>query len=308
MESSDPDKASWLVDDILGAAENYFEHHAQSDKHRNTIAMGYSGGFIPLTEALVRTPPSQTESPYNVKTLVALGAATINVEQGLKDLLVKLVEAGDIIYHKKWTDLLTIQNVLQGLRMNLWELGMNTKDFIIEDVLGFLAQGLNKEAYDSYESKITGLTNFIDNTFHGNVLGNLTSSKANTIINVWGSEDLLSKLKVNGTAIGGYRNDIGGFTQADRNHTLINIEIMGATHNDYMYEDTNNPIAALWTAFVDPKQMEWKRTVESFVARLMINGQDADSVKQFLRTEALFGRAREEGDRWVITLTDWDKR
>lgn len=310
VESSDPDKAAWLVQEIRETVEKFFDTKGKSHKDRPTVAMGYSGGFIPLVESLVRTPLDQTHSEYNVKTLVALGAATINVGAAVKDFLVKLVEAGDILYHKKWTDIVTVDNILRGLRMNMIELGIQTKDFIFDDVLGFLSQGLNKEAYDAYESKVKTLTNIVDQSFKNPALVSLTTSKATTILNVWGSEDMLSTIKINGTAIGGYRDNVGGFTQNDRNHTLINIEIMGAEHNDYMYEDESNPLTALWTAFTDPKQRDWKRTVGDFVSRLMINAQDADSVRAFMTREFDAKRARfdEATKRWIVTLPGWESR
>ena len=48
-------------------------------------------------------------------------------------------------------------------------------------------------------------------------------------MNGYGTQDILTQLSVGDQTIGGYRDSIGQYTLTDRNHQLINIEIVGAS-------------------------------------------------------------------------------
>lgn len=116
------------------------------------------------------------------------------------------------------------------------------------------------------------------------------------IVNVYGTEDVLTELKIGGTAIGGYRDEIAGYTTAAGN--LINIEIVGAEHDDYMRRDFSLFEPGTWLE----SDRAWNVTVSDFVARLIsASDEDAASLQNYL-FELGAPLAVPEGNKWVINL------
>lgn len=303
-EAADPYAASALVEEIQAAMKAYFELYGYNHQYRDIIGVGYSGGFIPLIETLAHPG-------YFAKTLIALGAATIRPEAALQDLLVKIMEAADYLSNPSNVATSVIVAALENLDLALVGLlGVGVGKGLIEQIAEFIAQETPKEAYNQYMSRLGELGDLIDSAFDGSTLDNLTVSSPNTqmIVNVYGTKDILSELKVNGVSIGGYRDEIGGFAPTDRDHALVNIEIVGASHFDYTRREV--PGANI-TDLVEYSlaDKEWNKEVSIFVAKLISNSQSQDQLERFLVAQKITGVAFQDSatNKWTIYLPGWDK-
>ena len=110
----------------------------------------------------------------------------------------------------------------------------------------------------------------------------VTSTGAQFMVNLWGTEDVMVDY-----GVAGYRDELGGYT-ADpfSSRQLFNIEIIGATHYDYMRREDAD---------------EWNLTASSFVTDLMIASKDKDTLEIFLTTssEIQYDPVRKV---WVVDL------
>ena len=111
------------------------------------------------------------------------------------------------------------------------------------------------------------------------------------MLNVWGSNDVLSEW-----AVGGYREELGGYTVdgtlmpdgsiADQ---LINVKILGADHFNYM-RDSSVPNTA------------WNLTESEFVAKLLIAAKNKDDLLAYLTTRPFGVVSVDENNTFVINL------
>ena len=148
------------------------------------------------------------------------------------------------------------------------------------------------------------------------------------IVNVYGTRDIVANAALaNGQKIGGERSEMAGFTLggvvgADGKITnqLINIEIVGADHYDYMpmsqLENMTTrllsgfgaiaglPGAFIMTALATTQEIAWNKLVSDFCADLILNSQDPNKLNAFLEDAKNRQLAHKEGDKWVVTLPD----
>ncbi len=309
-EVSNPARQSLLVGDIRRAVEGFFSVNPAT-RQRDIIGVGYSGGFVPLTEAVARVPYSANPlAGYNTKSLVAIGAALVRPDQIFNDILLKLLQAADYLQNPGQVALGVLETTLNDLDQVLLTtpgVGVGITQAVIRRVIAFVAQGSPEQAYQEYQQRLNAisgaLSNLFPSAFQGFALDDLTGSSTQTIVNLYGTRDILANFAVNGHAIGGYRDDIAGFTQTNRDHQLVNIEIVGATHFDYMRRETT--FTSSIVNFFNPSVAEWNRTVSAFVADVVANSRDTASITRFLRNPSpdLVGvQVVEELDRWVVYL------
>lgn len=123
---------------------------------------------------------------------------------------------------------------------------------------------------------------FVSN--RSSVIPSLTNSSVKQIVNIWGTEDVLADLGVSG-----YRPNIGGFTPTDNNHRLINIEIVGADHFDYMRRSDADA---------------WNLTVSDFVAKLLVASKTEEGMRNFLDGQSLgiITRDFSRNGTYIVTL------
>ena len=84
-------------------------------------------------------------------------------------------------------------------------------------------------------------------------------------------------------------------------HQLVNIEIVGASHFDYMRRDDtlSNMINA-----ASPQDEAWNRAVANFVTDVTLNSESYAKLSLFLESPPpqYQGMIVREGDKWVIRL------
>jgi hypothetical protein len=179
----------------------YFDNN-RSALTRPVVAMGYSGGFMPLVEALA----NPVYNIYNVKTLVGLGAPTAYWKKDTLETLTMLIG----YLTNQSIDLL--QHALKSI------LGFEIAESTAIDAIQQYYQGkvvpIIKEAFQKTAQQMDP-----ENTNFPFKLG----PKTELIVNVWGSEDPFYK----DFGVAGPRNNFLG-------KTTYNIEIKGANHFDYI--------------------------------------------------------------------------
>lgn len=114
--------------------------------------------------------------------------------------------------------------------------------------------------------------------------------------------------------MGGYRDEIGGFVVGDEFKPLINIEIVGATHFDYMRAD--NPSSTLLDAAAQFKYLTldkpWNESVSAFAADIIAHASSYDELVTYLQRADVQAKHQatigDEGDRWVVYLPGWELR
>ena len=242
---------------------HYLAHLA--DFSRPVVAMGYSGGFIPLVETIA-------SSGFNVKSLVALGAATFSFNKDIANAIVSLISfAEDWILDK-------IQEPLRPLLEPVFNMLGIIGEHISETLDAILSKDINRVGILLSE-KITELTQNVPSN-----LANLSGKGVNQIANVWGTKDILLQ-----TGIGGKRINLCGVT-------TLNIEIVGAEHGDYMRRGNENPL--------DPED-GWNRTVAGFVTDLIRASNAGDGLNQFLASNQYVNHDLAR-DVFVVHLPDWE--
>ena len=136
-------------------------------------------------------------------------------------------------------------------------------------------------------SQAKHVSEFIQRRVNVAVLPDLSNTNVQQIVNVWGTKDILYQ-----TGIGGKRDALCGLTGS----SLINIEIIGATHFDYMLRgatDSNRPDA-------------WNGTVSDFTTNLIRNSDTLEHLNSFLTGDpAHFFKNDTRGGVWEIKLDGW---
>ncbi|MFA5144001.1 MAG: hypothetical protein WC522_07560 [Candidatus Omnitrophota bacterium] len=216
----------------------YFVAHP-SEWNRPIVAMGYSGGLMPLVEAM-------SSSVYNVKTLVGLGAATAYIK---KDLIPILCDLTNYVSNRKAD---AVRFVLEKLNIGQQLINQFVEYVRTYDSTSTVISNSAKEII----KEILNVTGLDEMTFPF-----LAQSKTDLIVNVWGTKDMLYEV-----GIAGQRTNLCG-------KNTYNIEIVGATHFDYMRRDA-----------LDAKNPPdtWNNTVASFVADLIIASEDSYNLDKFL--------------------------
>ncbi len=297
-EVADPVAHAAVATDIRTALELYFQQVSAAQRDRDIVAVGYSGGFLPLVEVLNQEPKRVgVDSGYKTKSVVAIGAATI----GLKDILLKVIEAGDKIR----TGQASI-DFLKSLSLDFFGGAFQMGDFIRGKIAQFLANQSNEDAYQEYKRFIDALNLPVETFAQSSLLG----TAAEMVVNVYGTKDVLADLKFNGVAIGGFRSDMLGYSTQSPDKTLFNIEISNAGHNDYIRNDIDDGefagvlgVATGLLQYKDPfGRRAWNDKVSSFVAQLINAAKTKSDLNAFLSREMAIGRITKMTDRWVVNL------
>ncbi|MEK7211373.1 MAG: hypothetical protein AAB731_01960, partial [Patescibacteria group bacterium] len=120
--------------------------YSADDRVRPMIAMGYSGGFIPLAKAIA-------ERKYNAEKIVALGAATslvFGIPAEDRDRILAFIEQGVVGFASQ-----VVQEYLNGRESGLPDLSTTNVKQII-NVYG-TKDILNQAGIGGYRSTITGV-------------------------------------------------------------------------------------------------------------------------------------------------------
>ncbi len=193
LEAQIPSVKMLLTDQAAAWLQAHFDFN-RNDIARPIVGVGYSGGFIPLVEAL-------SSNTYNVAGLVGLGAATANIPRDTVDIILKSFDA----IQNKAFDL--IETLLAKIHLG----------DLVNPIIELIKTQTIDRALDLFISGMQKITSVIPSTEFS-----LVHTNAEHVVNVWGTEDILYK-----TGIAGKRGNLGGVE-------TINIEIQGASHLDYM--------------------------------------------------------------------------
>ena len=252
---------------------------------RPVVAMGYSGGFVPLVEGALFAG-TQVKSFISLAGIVSGIAA---VGQGVVNLIVQAVDKIQ-------------RGVLQGLEDLLNRLfekipvAGNVIGFVTS-IIGFVQGNVLDRAFSIFKDALKEV-----GRIYPPALPNALPSSTDVLVNLWGTKDILYDFNLVGA-----RNEVSGFTpggrlDANQNITkqLFNIEIIGASHFDYMKRG-----ASAASSYMPPGETRaertWNVTVSQFVTRLILNSTSIDSLARFLRgrNDVLFDTARKV---WVVNL------
>lgn len=298
LEVADPQAHAALSMDIKSALEFYLQRAADQERNRNIVAVGYSGGFLPLVEVLNNAPKREgINSGYNTKSVVAIGAATI----GLQDILLKVIEAGDKIR----TGQASI-DFLKSLTLDFFGGAFQMGDFIREKIAQFLANQSNEDAYQEYKRFVDALDLPVETFAQSSLLG----TAAEMVVNIYGTKDVLGDLKFNGVAVGGFRSEMLGYSISDSIRSLFNVEILNAGHNDYIRNDIDDYNfgggAGIGAGLVQYNDLwgrhAWNDIVSTFVAQLVNASKSKSEFLSFLESQIAIGRVVKYPDKWVVSL------
>ncbi len=239
---------------------------------RPLIAMGYSGGFIPLVEAL---GAGLITGPYNISGVLGLGAATMSLTKDILDASLAII---DFVLGKTVD---AIESLLAKIK-------------IVGEAAAKFINYVQTKAIDKAIEMLRNALSPLQKTPVPSLLPSLGSTNASFLVNLWGTKDVLYE-----TGIAGYRSELIGFTPTSDFHKLFNIEILGATHFDYMRRGETSVDACTISATSDAC---WNVTVSDFVTRLLIASQSKDSLAEFLDRQIRNGIVTLDGSRYVVSL------
>ncbi len=269
--------------DVINGVKAFAGSNGVDQLLRAMVGVGYSGGFVPLVEAMVK-------EGYNAASLVALGGFTLAIGEvlakaigGLIQQMEKLATARDQATRDAYR--ITFQILGAVLRKipgsTLFLTGI---DLFMQQLDGFY-DTLNQTNFpQKVEEVYSGLRGLIQQ-MSGFNWGPVENTHAGLVVNIWGSEDPLAKI-----GIGGYRSNIGGYSVTEEFKPLFNVEIEGADHYDYVYG-----VHDFEADFPDPiKRAEAIRKneiVSGYVTRMILKAQDAISfqahLSELIREEVL---------------------
>ncbi|MBI4398911.1 MAG: hypothetical protein HY586_07270, partial [Candidatus Omnitrophica bacterium] len=353
-ESMDPNRAGKIAEEIEDALEAHFAEESE-DRLRSITAVAYSGGFLPLAEILVNNPYDvSTGSGYNTQSLVGLGAATFKIGEMAQALVDKTASVAAVIstFVRNVSGVAdaVVSGVLNGIQGGLEEmaqlgaeLGMasDAASTYVVAVMDRLRSGLYSEAYDTFERWIQAM---MGNLEAAEPLDMTVSDELNVVVNVYGTEDILTQMGIEGNMVAGYRTEIGGFVVGNQFQPLVNIEIKGASHFDYMRQENFDltqaaglggsfGLGAALTQFIGLDHLDayggplgmglalhdlmtgedraWNERVANFVADMVGHSQTVDDLKRFMDNDAKTEHgATIEGnpDHWIIHLPGSEDR
>lgn len=326
------DTALWAAEmfdpSILGSAalnvwnslENHFRFNS-NDRARDLVGVGYSGGFLTLGEVLANNVYNeQANTGYNTVSLVGLGGANIQLEGPYRKVLDKMVEIGEILLKDSVKTAEFLSNIrieldaLAGLAAGpagLASLSQSEVDRVYQE----LVEGTVESAYQLFIAKAQEKTQL----WNGFAPSLAATSNIGVVVNVYGTQDILTKLSVGSQAIGGYRDSLGVYSIANDEKALVNVEIVGASHFDYIRPEEKNQwwksgllgaVASSVDWFTTTEDEIWNKTVSDFTADLIGNSQTLDDVEAFLaQASARHGAIVEQvNGKWIIKLPGWEPR
>jgi hypothetical protein len=244
------------------------------------IAMGYSGGLLPLIEGLAA-------GTYNTQSIVGIGAATLSLASSdMIDAVLALVNFAQSSIGKVlgWlTSALeaSLRFVLEKLHLDVLNVG-----YLVDEFIDLISKGSSMA--------ITKLREIIAILPKAPAWNFPTLAEGNTemFVNIYGTKDILFE-----TGFAGYRDRLFGFSVDDEDHPLFNVEIKGAEHLYYMKRN-------------DLQDPAWNQTVSDFVTLLMLNSNSSEKVLSFLSDpqSRYYNCIEKQGDKWVVKLPGWQSR
>ncbi len=328
-ENVDVNSPSFLRTDIERSIESYFAIVGDEHRARKMIAMGYSGGFLPLAEALMNNVFSD-ENPlgYKASSLIGLGAAQFEFDKLVQEILDGVNWANDLLQR--------ISEIPGNIAETFWNFVNKMLQKAASSGLVFFESHLLPAIGNLNEMRVflkSKAMELIRGLYNDKVEPvkpiDLTTTDLGLMVNIYGTKDLLVEgVMFDGLKIGGERDDIGKFkVTGDPDHPLVNIEIKGATHFDYMRREeqdysflTSLMVDGPGTAFSEvgarlvdwvvdffrndnDADRQWNLTVSDFVARLTSRAQDKDTLEAFLVEQGLqIAKPSLDGKKWIITL------
>ena len=244
------------------------------------------------------TPPRRTASGnHKTKSVVALGAVT----QGTKELMLKIVETGDMIRRGKAV-LETLDSLFQSFLAGGVQFGVVTLD----KIKNFLMNKQSEEAYQEYKKTVESITLSIEDFAQASLVG----TSAEMVVNIYGTKDAVADLQIDGKKLGGYRSELLGYRADDEEDTLFNIEIIGAGHNDYIRNDIDyfdlsglsGAAAAIGQAWNPLGLQDWNKTVSEFVADLIVAAKSKEDLKDFLANSRFASPDVNNPGSWKVCL------
>jgi len=259
LESQIPKINLMLTTKALKDLDAYFIRHPLQ-RDRSVVGMGYSGGLIPLVEAI-------SKRMYNVKTIVGLGAATAYLKTDIAPILIQLVTY-------------------------LIDQAVDKVQEVLKKILGFDIpfSGALDAVQQYYRGKIVPVVKeafqkTIQQTgWENKIFPSLAGTKTDMIVNVWGTRDILYEL-----GIADKRENLFG-------KTTYNIEIVGATHFDYMERGVNDK----------NKPDDWNKAIAKFVADLIINSDNEIKLKAFLDDPINHAIRDDTRGIYIVYLPGWE--
>ena len=258
----------YLSGKISDQLRDYFMRRSLLDAQRPVVAVGYSGGFMPLVESLSR-------GSYKVTSLVALGAATLGLPSDLINALVGIVNLIET------SSIAAIEALLQRFGVDGQRIAT-----IVADVNQRYFEKAIEQAFDGIAKTNGELQSTVLEP--SSLLPSPANRNVQQLVNVWGTQDVLYRY-----GIAGRRTNLSDvFTQ--------NIEIVGSTHFDYMMRDPqpNESLA----------DIRWNGTVAGFVTNLIRASNDLGKLDSFLKDPNNHAEFKTDRQVWVVTLPGFELR
>ena len=210
---------------------------------RPAVAMGYSGGFMPLAEAIKDTPG------LKVETMVGLGAANTNIPSDILSTGIKIIQG------------IIVDGPIDIVQELMQKIGAT--DSVANQMITALQRNLLDEAFNIATETIARAVQSIP--WIPNLLPDLSGTALQRVVNVWGSKDIMYEV-----GAGGYKPSMLGVDN------VYNIEIVGATHFDYMRRDDEK----------DPAKQAWNNTVSGFVTDLILASSSDEKLSDFFNSSS----------------------
>ncbi len=260
---------------ILFHLAKAFFGNAKEWVNRRIIGVGYSGGFAPMVEALKTSPYVQ-----QLKTLIGLGAATVDISNIPKEALLALSELTAKIEFGITDGLnLLVEKTLGFLPKigeKLAKMG-RTVTGVVDSIFNFV----KSKAVDPALDLIGEITKAYVDALPAIGPASLQGTPVDFVVNLWGEDDILNTFK-----IGGYREQIGGYTPSDKLKPLFNIQIMSGRLANGSKDP--NKVADHFNYMRDVGSTKWDDEVSKFVAELIIQSKKSkDDFRIWLETNPL---------------------
>jgi hypothetical protein len=317
-EMFDPNTMGTAAINVWNAIESYFLAN-EADRARDLVGVGYSGGFLTLGEVLVNSVyNADLNRGFNAVSLVGLGGLNIQLDGPYRKVLDKMLGIGEFLLKGS----VKTAEFLNNLRVELDALAAlaigpagaaSLNQVEADQIYQELVNGTIESAYQAFLTKTQEKTML----WSGFEPALNATSNIGVVVNVFGTRDFVTQWSIPGTGqtIGGYRDNIGQYTTVDRDHQLVNIEIVGASHFDYIRPEEKNEwwksgllgsVANAVDWFQTTEDEIWNETVSAFAAQLINNSQSAEDIGQFLNDNPTI--ASFDGQKWIIRLPGWESR
>jgi len=283
-ESQDPNHTFGLVNKIETEVKSFYNKRKEAGEDatgRPMVGVGYSGGFVPLLEAIHR---------MNIPTasVVGAGAAIADIRE-VRETLEILGNALEYVQRNAFEPVSDLLQKFFGLIPVIGDFTASMIDVFFDKLSLIMVPGamLTDAAWKALEQTVrltleaTGVQAKMRD-WQNIGPANVNSPDA-TLLNVYGDMDVLKTLNISG-----YRDRIGSFT-GDK---LINIEVVSlkdvatgkvmglADHYIYFgktrdYDEIEDPV-------LRASQREYDELVNDFMTKLILASSDSEKLQLFI--------------------------